>query len=418
MKLRVSLAISGLLLTVMPATLAVTPKSGVACKKLGNSSIYQGKKFTCVKSGKKLVWSKGVLLKRNSDVAPIPAPTNSSSQILTPTPTPTPTPTKSEPSEYEKNLSAFESVSRKSFNLIRESWPTKSEKLTIKYHFTENFPKDILDEWKLQASRSVDFYDQFIDSKQIFNVYFVTNKDQAWVEDLGFWNPENFTFFQYWEKGLELSNCQGAMAWFLIRKGSTEPELHGGIAISSAATYKNMSPWCQHVISHEMFHAVQDYWLSSKQGNRGFASRDAYDLVEMPIFREGSADAISTAIGQPNYERYLAAFKSRFGELFKGSVPLLAAIKDEDELVGYLKKAEIRSQFSEAHEASYFLGMTLFEYAIANYGLNKFIDLVKKQNQNIPFREAFQAVYGFPIDDMYRKSAGHILNAIKVVKPN
>lgn len=55
------------------ASSATPIKPGGICKTFKQTKTYQGKKFTCIKSGKKLVWSKGVLI---------------------PTPTPTPTPQK------------------------------------------------------------------------------------------------------------------------------------------------------------------------------------------------------------------------------------------------------------------------------------------------------------------------------------
>ena len=66
------LIISLVLALLFPTTALATPKTGAACKKIGSTQTYSGKKFTCVKSGKKFVWNKGVL-------------------ILKPTPTPTPT---------------------------------------------------------------------------------------------------------------------------------------------------------------------------------------------------------------------------------------------------------------------------------------------------------------------------------------
>ena len=63
------------------------PKSGATCSKLGQSSIYLGKKYVCIKSGKKLIWDKGTIISAKS-------PTSTSTPTSTPTPTPTPTPTK------------------------------------------------------------------------------------------------------------------------------------------------------------------------------------------------------------------------------------------------------------------------------------------------------------------------------------
>ena len=54
-------------------------KAGDVCKKAGSTATANGKKFTCVKSGKKFVWNKGVAIS-----APKPTPT----PAATPTPSP------------------------------------------------------------------------------------------------------------------------------------------------------------------------------------------------------------------------------------------------------------------------------------------------------------------------------------------
>jgi hypothetical protein len=66
------------LITAQISVAAVTP--GAKCSKAGMTSTYNGKKYTCVKSGKKLAWNKGVVV-----VKPTPTP------IPTATPIPTPT---------------------------------------------------------------------------------------------------------------------------------------------------------------------------------------------------------------------------------------------------------------------------------------------------------------------------------------
>jgi hypothetical protein len=48
---------------------AATPKAGGACTKAGTTSTSNGVKYTCIKSGKKLVWDKGVKV-----ATPTPAP--------------------------------------------------------------------------------------------------------------------------------------------------------------------------------------------------------------------------------------------------------------------------------------------------------------------------------------------------------
>lgn len=81
-----------LILVASSAQAATAPKPGSACKKVGQTITAAGKKFTCVKSGKKLVWNKGTLVpapKPPPTATPRPEPTPSATPTSTPTPTPT-----------------------------------------------------------------------------------------------------------------------------------------------------------------------------------------------------------------------------------------------------------------------------------------------------------------------------------------
>ena len=70
-------------LSVVPISHAKAPVAGAPCSKVKVTQIFQGKKFTCIKSGKKLVWNKGVTIK----ITPTPKPTSVTSTSPTPTPT-------------------------------------------------------------------------------------------------------------------------------------------------------------------------------------------------------------------------------------------------------------------------------------------------------------------------------------------
>ena len=90
-----------ILLVIISASILIAPinamaavKAGDACKKAGSTATVNGKKFTCIKSGKKLVWNKGVGVPgAKPTVIPIPRPTPIPSVEPTVTPTRTPTPT-------------------------------------------------------------------------------------------------------------------------------------------------------------------------------------------------------------------------------------------------------------------------------------------------------------------------------------
>jgi hypothetical protein len=81
--------ILSVVLIATAAQAATAPKAGSACKKAGQTITASGKKFTCVKSGKKLVWNKGVAI-----AAPKPTPVATATPEPTPSATPTPTTTK------------------------------------------------------------------------------------------------------------------------------------------------------------------------------------------------------------------------------------------------------------------------------------------------------------------------------------
>ena len=74
-------------LAPMQNSYATYPKAGSACTKLNQKMSFGGKFFTCIKSGKKLVWSITALKPTKVEPSALPSITNA------PTPTPTPTPT-------------------------------------------------------------------------------------------------------------------------------------------------------------------------------------------------------------------------------------------------------------------------------------------------------------------------------------
>ena len=83
MKRSLVIALTGFLfLEVLTATAASPPKPGAACSKLGQTQTSGSVKYTCIKSGKKLIWDKGV---------PVPKPSTSPTPTSTMTPAPTPT---------------------------------------------------------------------------------------------------------------------------------------------------------------------------------------------------------------------------------------------------------------------------------------------------------------------------------------
>jgi hypothetical protein len=65
-----TIVIGSLVLTLNLSTATAVVKPGTTCKKLGQISTSAGIKYTCIKSGKRLVWNKGVGTKSTLPTAP------------------------------------------------------------------------------------------------------------------------------------------------------------------------------------------------------------------------------------------------------------------------------------------------------------------------------------------------------------
>jgi M6 family metalloprotease-like protein len=82
--------------TLMVAPLSAAIKPGTKCTKAGATVVVSGKQFTCVKSGKRLVWNKGVAVKAaqkpaaSSEQLPAPTATPSAPEPQSPSAEPTP----------------------------------------------------------------------------------------------------------------------------------------------------------------------------------------------------------------------------------------------------------------------------------------------------------------------------------------
>ena len=77
-----------LVLTLNLSTATAAVKPGTTCKKLGQISTSAEFKYTCIKSGKKLVWSKGVGTKIAPATAPSPTSPSASANPKSSCPTP------------------------------------------------------------------------------------------------------------------------------------------------------------------------------------------------------------------------------------------------------------------------------------------------------------------------------------------
>lgn len=131
MKLRGLLVALMLLAPLTPSISATPPKAGAICSKAGITKNFNSKKYTCIKSGKKLVWNKGVVIQK---AAPMPIASPAPTLTATPSPTPTLTPTPaSTPTPKEEPVPKIGSSCRNQGDLVSSNGLTLVCRLVANY---------------------------------------------------------------------------------------------------------------------------------------------------------------------------------------------------------------------------------------------------------------------------------------------
>ena len=81
MKSKTPIILLALFSLIVPqqAIAASQAKAGAKCTKVKSTQLVGAKKFTCVKSGSRLVWNKGVSITQPAIASPVPTPASSAS---------------------------------------------------------------------------------------------------------------------------------------------------------------------------------------------------------------------------------------------------------------------------------------------------------------------------------------------------
>lgn len=207
-------------LLVMPSSSGAV-KAGTSCKKAGLQTVDSGRRYTCVKQGKKFVWNKGVVVKAAPAKVPTatPTPTVSPSPSGTPEPSPTATPTPT-PTLFTPPIrpTSFSDLLEKIDGVSYWAWYTSSEKVkksdtaAIEFEilFGPNTPL-ITHNTELAVQNVSKLYAGAVTPKKVVAIYF-SYADRAWGQS-------TFAKYALRPQGNETNNvcqsqltCWGAMA--------------------------------------------------------------------------------------------------------------------------------------------------------------------------------------------------------------
>jgi hypothetical protein len=157
--------------------------------------------------------------------------------------------------------------------------------------------------------------------------------------------------------------------------------------------------------AHEITHILQ----IDRSKNIGYSN----DMP--PTLWEGSAVLFGSGIPMPNvawYSDELDHQLMRFLSNYATKVPM----KTEADAVNLLVKAE-RTDADVSIEAGYYVGAVLFEWLVAKYGVQKYLDLLDATGTAPSFNDAMKKAYGVGKADIYKQAAPYVLkNYQRVLK--
>jgi hypothetical protein len=345
-------------------------KAGAKCTKAGATALAGGKKFTCVKSGTRLVWNKGVTVKVASKPSSTPV-----AKPVEPTSTPTPTTTSSVPPKtsdpfavYGSDAERFKAVDQYGAKIVASRKKDVASLISILE--TPNDAAVIRMTQNAQFAYSV--YEQFMPLG--FAPKWIVGESENWLRS-------------------QLKDCPNMAANLRPNSGGATCRLTlvwRAINVRDDADTRNLM-----LVQggHEIFHLYQqELW-------------GQYWAVTPDWLREGSA-SLGMGIILTHFE------DRKFFPEYGAAQKVERSPKDRNSCEAALdkwEKNESAQGFGFNNGCEYGLGLLMNEFLIMKgHTLKDTLDLVKLTGTGIDFPTAFQQVYKISLAEYFKQLRAYL----------
>ena len=397
--------------------------SGQTCKISQQKVLFKGSTYTCIKSGKKLVWSKGVPTPKKS------VPT------ATPTPTATPKAISDVPgngptgrfqyrfidgvmqrknidgiwrSDDSRPASSFDQIRKAAFDSIR-SLPNSTPRYSfvVKNNIEENYPSDLAGHIQNAIQDFNKLMSQYLTSNVNVDLILLTEKDDRFLREdlpklLDYGNyafvMDNLKSYVTQESFYNRSGTGGGTAGFIDSENRA-------YYLGHTASIAKLETFWPQIAPHEMAHVLQFYLSRGTSSNCG-EGQECSKFHGHSI--EGSANTLGMAIAFP----ILPWYSDEMDKILKNGIrgyKSQISVKNKEDAISLFKLIESRNT-EMSQEFSYSAGQVLWEYFIGTYGFKKWIEF----NLNIPktsnFSENLKYTVGIDKQGFYEAAAPYFLS--------
>ena len=413
--------IACLMTTLTPTNLFASAAvvTGKPCKVLKQKVTYQDKIFTCIKSGKKYVWSKPTIVRSK----PTPLPT---------TAVPTPSETTAKPATDTLNFrnpmiynikgdqlirradsgeffevdsrpqSSFNPIRVKAFQELNLATVDRSHpNISFVYSISPSFPSFLVEHSKRELDEAASLWNSYFDKKIDVNVYFVTEKDREEIKSNS-WLQRNLpAVFTRFDGKRERPFIAGGGGYWKGEQG-----WKGNIYLATASyldhSYINYE-WPA-IAKHEFVHLVQDYAFARNGRMRGNESE--WIAIQPQNFREGAANTISylTAFRNIGWASDALDWVTWARASNTSNWKTIRSVQEARELI---VATEVGTP-NEAFEQSYGVGALMYEWVLGTYGLSGFKKLMDNFAVATNFDQSVQAALGISKNSFYDQVATYV----------
>ena len=366
-----------LALFIAPMNAVAAVKAGDSCKKVGATATASGKKFTCIKSGKKLIWNKGVAVAK-------PKPVETVVPEATPTPSPTPTELTESDLRQRDIQKAFDEIA----NIAKKASPAITNlEIIASAEIRPESIKVIQDRYNFVAG----FFADLVNPDIPVTVVIGANAEINWIasklEELSGnsfakflnafeWESKGFPCGPYYTAGVSGKTKSGRLL------------NHYGLFGKSCKAQLPRDENFQTTIEHEWVHNVQ-----GKLADPSMIGEGGQTLLPC-WFKEGQASFYGNAIGyRSNYAGYLKVRRWNLNNL-ENRMQVI-----NQNLAGTLKELDEKfNPFSCGNSGGYSIGALAVEKMVLMKGHTGVVDFMKSVKSELSWRKAFVKVYGVEAD--------------------